>query len=181
MSSAVNGRSPAAAIIRAGSGSAPSSLHPPVTHPSRAFFLLPIGDVEFEDNWFVCGLSGTGSKNVIVHEAFVPQHRMQRFADTRSGRTPGGRHHKNPLYRLPLLLLGATMLAATAVGAAKGAPESYLAMLRFAKASAAVEAAEMILEADLQTATERLRAGEEITIADRSGAAATRPMPPSSP
>ena len=73
-------------------------------------------------------MSGTGSKNIIVHEAFVPQHRVLRFADTRSGRTPGARHHKNPLYRLPLLVLGATMLASTAVGAAKAALESYLAM-----------------------------------------------------
>src|SRR6516164_8697046 len=146
---------------------------PSATPPhDGAFFLLPIGDVEIEDNWFACGLSGTGSKNIIVHEAFVPQHRVLRFADTRSGRTPGARHHKNPLYRLPLLVLGATMLASTAVGAAKGALESYLAMttgrttrgalaggglamaefatvqLRVAEASAAVEAAEMILVTD---------------------------------
>jgi resorcinol 4-hydroxylase (FADH2) len=156
-----------------------------------AFFLLPIGDVEIEDNWFVCGLSGTGSKNIIVREAFVPEHRLLRFADTRSGRTPGGQHHRNPLYRLPLLVLGATMLASTAVGAARGAVEAYqemtagretrgalagggLAMtefatvqLRFAEASAAVEAAEMILLTDLRKAIEKLRVGEEITVADR--------------
>ena len=156
-----------------------------------AFFLLPIGDVEIEDNWFVCGLSGTGSKNIIVHEAFVPPHRVLLFADTRSGRTPGAQHHKNPLYRLPLLVLGASMLASTAVGAAKGALEAYLAMttgretrgalaggglamtefatvqLRVAEASAAIEAAEMILVTDLRNAMEKLRAGEEITVADR--------------
>src|SRR5260370_19474962 len=156
-----------------------------------AFFLLPIGDVEIEDNWFVCGLSRTGSKNIIVHEAFVPQHRVLLFADTRSGRTPGAQYHKNPLYRLPLLVLGATMLASTAVGAEKGAFESYLAMttgretrgalaggglamaefatvqLRVGEASAAIEAAEMILVTDLRKAMEKLRAGEEITVAHR--------------
>jgi alkylation response protein AidB-like acyl-CoA dehydrogenase len=156
-----------------------------------AFFLLPIGDVEIEDNWFVCGLSGTGSKNIIVHEAFVPRHRVLLFADTRSGRTPGAQHHKNPLYRLPLLVLGASMLASTAVGAAKGALEAYLEMtagrktrgalaggglamtefatvqLRVAEASAAIETAEMMLVTDLRNAMEKLRAGEEITVADR--------------
>jgi alkylation response protein AidB-like acyl-CoA dehydrogenase len=156
-----------------------------------AFFLLPIGDVEIEDNWFVCGLSGTGSKNVVVHEAFVPKHRVLLFSQTRSGHTPGGQYHENPLYRLPLLVLGATMLASTAVGAAKGALEAYLAtttgrktrgalaggghamtefatvQLRVAEASAAVEAAEMILVADLRNAMQKLRAGEEITVADR--------------
>jgi resorcinol 4-hydroxylase (FADH2) len=156
-----------------------------------AFFLLPIGDVEIEDNWFVCGLSGTGSKNIIVRETCVPTHRVLLFSETRSGRTPGAQHHENPLYRLPLLVLGATMLASTAVGAARGALDAYLAMttgrktrgalaggglamaefatvqLRFAEASAAVEAAEMILLTDLRSAMQKLRAGEEITVSDR--------------
>ncbi|MGH7030449.1 MAG: hypothetical protein ACREEZ_08495 [Stellaceae bacterium] len=156
-----------------------------------AFFLLPIGDVEIEDNWFVYGLCGTGSKNIIVHDAFVPGHRVLRFADTRSGRTPGAQHHQNPLYRLPLLVLGASMLASTAVGAAKGALADYLAtttgrrtrgalaggglamaelatvQLRYAEAAAATEAAELILFTDMRAAMAKLRAGEEITVADR--------------
>jgi resorcinol 4-hydroxylase (FADH2) len=156
-----------------------------------AFFLLPIGDVEIEDNWFVCGLAGTGSKNIVVADAFVPKHRVLPFTDTRSGRTPGARHHDNPLYRLPLLVLGATMLASTAVGAARGALDGYLettrgrktrgalaggglvmaefatVQLRFAEASAAVEAAEMILRTDLRGAIDKLHQDEEITVADR--------------
>jgi alkylation response protein AidB-like acyl-CoA dehydrogenase len=156
-----------------------------------AFFLLPIDDVEIEDNWFVSGLAGTGSKNIIVREAFVPKHRVLLFADTRSGRTPGAQHHDNPLYRLPLLVLGATMLASTAVGAARGALEAYLGatsgrrtrgalaggglamgefatvQLRFAEASAAIDAAEMLLFADLRHAMEKLRAGDEISVSDR--------------
>jgi alkylation response protein AidB-like acyl-CoA dehydrogenase len=156
-----------------------------------AFFLLPIGDVEIEDNWFVYGLAGTGSKNIVVRNAFVPAHRVLRFADTRSGRTPGARHHPNPLYRMPLLTLGASMLASTAVGAAKGALADYLEMtvgrrtrgalaggglgmaglatvqLRYAEAAAAVEAAELILLTDMRAAMKKLRAGEEIAVADR--------------
>src|SRR4029077_2433647 len=97
-------------------------------------------------------------------------------AATRSGRTPGAQYHENPLYRLPLLVLGASMLASTAVGAAKGALEEYLetttgrktrgalaggglamaefatVQLRIAEASAALEAAEMILVTDLRDA-----------------------------
>ena len=152
---------------------------------------MPIGDVEIEDNWFVCGLSGTGSKNIIVRDAFVPKHRTLLFAETRSGRAPGAQYHGNPLYRLPLLVLGATMLASTAVGAATGALDAYLDMtsghktrgalaggglamaefatvqLRFAEALATVETAEMILFADLKNAMQKLRAGEEITVPDR--------------
>ena len=156
-----------------------------------AFFLLPTAEVEIEDNWFVYGLCGTGSKNIIVHDAFVPAHRVLRFADTRAGRTSGAQHHPNPLYRLPLLVLGASMLASTAVGAAKGALADYLEMtagrqtrgalaggglamaefatvqLRYAEAEAAAEAAELILMTDLRSAMAKLRAGEEITVADR--------------
>ena len=126
-----------------------------------------------------------------MHDAFVPGHRVLRFTDTRAGRTSGAQHHSNPLYRLPLLVLGASMLASTAVGAAKGALADYLGMtsgrttrgalaggglamrefatvqLRYAEAAAAVEAAELILLTDLRGATAKLRGGEEITVADR--------------
>jgi alkylation response protein AidB-like acyl-CoA dehydrogenase len=156
-----------------------------------AFFLLPIGDVEIVDNWFVYGLCGTGSKDILAREAFVPAHRVLRFADTRAGRTAGAQHHANPLYRLPLLVLGASMLASTAVGAAKGALADFVAttegrttrgalaggglamrefatvQLRYAEASAAAEAAELILMTDLRGAMAKLRAGGDITIADR--------------
>jgi resorcinol 4-hydroxylase (FADH2) len=168
-------------------------ITPPGTAPpyDGAFFLLPVSDVGIEDNWFVYGLCGTGSKNVIVGDAFVPRHRVLPFAMTRSGHGPGTQHHKNPLYRLPLLVLGATMLASTAVGAAKGALADYLEMtadrrtrgalaggglamaefatvqLRFAEASAAVEAAELILTTNLRQAMQKLHDGGEITVADR--------------
>jgi resorcinol 4-hydroxylase (FADH2) len=177
-----------ASWIRLGALIAPPEAPPPY---DGAFFLLPTGDVAVEDNWFVYGLCGTGSKNIIVENAFVPQHRVLLFAATRSGRAPGAQHHQNPLYRLPLLVLGASMLASTAVGAAKGAVADYLDMtagrktrgalaggglpmaefatvqLRYAEASAAVEAAELILTTNLSRAMEKLRAGDEITVADR--------------
>ena len=148
-------------------------ITPPGAKPPQAlegaFFLLPIGDCEIVDNWFVCGLAGTGSKDIVVREAFVPAHRVLLFADARSGTAPGAKYHKNPLYRMPLLIHGASMLASTAVGAARGALDAYLEMtrarktrgalaggqlpmaefatiqLRYAEAAAAVESAELIL------------------------------------
>ncbi len=156
-----------------------------------AFFLLPVEDCEIVDNWFVCGLAGTGSKDIVVEDMFVPAHRVLTFAETRAGNSPGARHHDNPIYRIPLLMLGASMLASTAIGAAKGALDAYLEMttgrttrgalagggfrmiefatvqLRLAEASAAVEAAELILLTDMRNAMQKLVRGEEITIADR--------------
>lgn len=159
--------------------------------PEGAFFLLPIGDVEIIDTWFVNGLAGTGSKDIEAHDAFVPAHRVLMFSDARAGTTPGGKYHNNPLYKMPLLIHGASMLASTAVGAARGALDAYLEMtggrktrgalaggqlpmaefatiqLRYAEAASHVEAAEMILLTDMRNMTQKLVAGEEITIADR--------------
>ena len=78
-----------------------------------AFFLLPIGDCEIIDNWFVNGLAGTGSKDIAVHDAFVPARRLLLFSDARAGTTPGAKYHRNPIYRMPLLINGASMLAST--------------------------------------------------------------------
>lgn len=177
-----------ASWIRLGAFIQPPGAAPPY---DGAFFLVPLREVEVEDNWFVYGLAGTGSKNITAHDVFVPAHRVLRFTETRAGRTAGADHHKSPLYRLPLLVLGATMLASTAVGAAKGALADFLAMtagrttrgalaggglntaefatvqLRYAEAAAAAEAAELILTTDLRGAMAQLRAGGEITVADR--------------
>jgi len=170
------------AFIKPPGGEAPSD---------GAFFLLPIADCEVIDNWFVCGLAGTGSKDIAVHDLFIPEHRVLKFSETRAGTTKGAQHHNNPLYKIPLLTLGASMLASTAIGAARGALEAYLDMtngrttrgalaggglrmkefatvqLRVAEAAASVDAAEMILLAGIRDALAKLRRGDEITVADR--------------
>jgi alkylation response protein AidB-like acyl-CoA dehydrogenase len=177
-----------AAWIYLGGFIAPAGAQPP---HEGAFFLLPIDDVEIIDTWFVNGLAGTGSKDIAAHDLFVPAHRVLMFADARAGTTPGGKYHKNPLYKMPLLINGASMLASTAVGAARGALDAYLAMtghrktrgalaggnlpmtdfatiqLRFADAAASVEAAELVLLTDMRAMTQKLYAGDEITVADR--------------
>jgi alkylation response protein AidB-like acyl-CoA dehydrogenase len=172
-------------------------IAPPGKDPSPgqasqgAFFLVPVEDLEIVDNWFVCGLAGTGSKDIVVKDAFVPDHRVLLFSETRAGTSPGARHHDNPIYRLPLLMVGASILASTAIGAAKGALEAVVeattvrktrgapaggnlrmaefatVQLRVAEAAASVEAAELILLTDMRMALQKLRAGGEITVADR--------------
>jgi len=178
----------ASSWVKLGALITPADAKPPF---EGAFFLLPIGDCQIVDNWFVCGLAGTGSKDIVVREVFVPAHRVLLFADARSGSAPGAKYHQNPLYRMPLLIHGASMLASTAVGAARGALDAYLAMttarktrgalaggqlpmaefatiqLRYAEAAAAVESAELILLTDMRAMTQKLYAGEEITVADR--------------
>src|SRR5688500_4547245 len=55
----------------------------------QAFFLLPKPDYAIDDNWHVLGLSGTGSKNIVVNDVFVPAHRTLSVADCLSGAPPG--------------------------------------------------------------------------------------------
>jgi alkylation response protein AidB-like acyl-CoA dehydrogenase len=168
-------------------------IKPPGDEPpfDGAFFMLPVEDCQIIDNWFVCGLCGTGSKDIAVEDLFIPEHRVLKFSETRAGNSPGARHHTNPIYRIPLLMLGASMLASTAIGAAKGALEAFLDMttgrttrgalaggglrmtefatvqLRLADAAASVETAELILLTDMRNALAKLRKGDEITVADR--------------
>ena len=53
--------------------------------------LLPRSDYELVDDWFVSGLKGTGSKSVLVDDAFVPEHRVHRMSDAFQMRSPGKR------------------------------------------------------------------------------------------
>src|SRR5205085_4797227 len=63
----------ASSWVKLGAFIIPPDAKPPF---EGAFFLLPIDDVEIVDNWFVCGLAGTGSKDIVVRDAFVPAHRV---------------------------------------------------------------------------------------------------------
>src|SRR5258707_649332 len=106
-----------------------ASLLPPKVEgqgPAPAFLLLPASDYAIDDTWDVIGLSGTGSKTLVIDDAFVPAHRALTFRETTSGRTPGSRFHDNPGFAIPMLSNIPSCLAATAVGAAAGALDDYL-------------------------------------------------------
>jgi alkylation response protein AidB-like acyl-CoA dehydrogenase len=85
-------------------GQAPTPAH-------MRFFALPIEDVKVEDTWYVEGMVGTGS-NDIVADAHVPEHRAVSIQEMSQGRAPGSRLHAGPLYHtpmLPILVLAASM------------------------------------------------------------------------
>ena len=70
------------------------------------------------------GLSGTGSKTLVLSDVFVPAHRLLSFADTTSGTTPGAAlYADNPTFSIPMLSNIPSCLASAAVGAAAGALE----------------------------------------------------------
>jgi alkylation response protein AidB-like acyl-CoA dehydrogenase len=159
--------------------------------PGPAFLLVPATDYTIDDTWDVVGLAGTGSKTVVIADAFVPSHRVLRFADTTSGATPGSRLHTNPTFRIPMLSNIPSCLAATAVGAAQGALDDYLEatgqrvtrgavagwasrmaefptiQLRVAEAAASIDAAREVLLRDLRLRAATVRRGDAVTLEDR--------------
>ena len=71
------------------------------SYADRCVFLLPRSDYEIVDTWRVSGLKSTGSQDIAVKDAFVPGHRMLRYADNFRGVAPGLAINTSPLYRLP--------------------------------------------------------------------------------
>jgi 3-hydroxy-9,10-secoandrosta-1,3,5(10)-triene-9,17-dione monooxygenase len=93
--------------------------------PDMRTFLLPRSDYRIIDNWHVAGLAGTGSKDIMVEGAFVPEYRTHRFMDAYMLQNPGQAVNTGPLYRLPFGSLFAFAIAVPAIGAARGALDAY--------------------------------------------------------
>jgi 3-hydroxy-9,10-secoandrosta-1,3,5(10)-triene-9,17-dione monooxygenase len=101
---------------------------PPVKEgepPDPRTFLVPRRDYTIEDNWHVMGLAGTGSKDLVVRDAFVPEYRTHSYWDAFHLRNPGAVLHDGPLYRLPLGIVFPNGLASPAIGVALGALDVF--------------------------------------------------------
>jgi 3-hydroxy-9,10-secoandrosta-1,3,5(10)-triene-9,17-dione monooxygenase len=94
-------------------------------------FLVPRRDyVIDQDSWRVTGLAGTGSKTVVLADAFVPEHRTHRVVDNYHGTDPGFAVNDRPYYRLPWRLVFSYTIAAPSVGAAMGALDAFIELNR---------------------------------------------------
>jgi alkylation response protein AidB-like acyl-CoA dehydrogenase len=98
--------------------------------PTPVFFLLPISDVRIDDTWFTMGLAGTGSKNSVTDNVFVPAHRVVPVADLCAGTAPGGKVHDNPLYRHAMMSALPFTLVAPVLGMAEGALADFVDMAK---------------------------------------------------
>jgi alkylation response protein AidB-like acyl-CoA dehydrogenase len=98
--------------------------------PSAYFLLVPQNDYRVEDTWFSAGLIATGSNDVVIENAFVPEFRGLEVMQPRNGKSPGGVFHKGYLYRLPLFAVFGYTIAGTALGAAQGALDALTDTLK---------------------------------------------------
>lgn len=93
-------------------------------------FLVPRSDFEIVDDWHVAGLKGTGTKSVLVKDAFVPDHRASSEADTARLRKDPGSTNDGSVYRYPWGLVLAYAIAAPAIGMAAAAIDHYIDSIR---------------------------------------------------
>ncbi len=98
--------------------------------PGKASFLLvPRADARIDDNWHTMGLAGTGSKNIVADNLFVPAHRVLSIADLAAGTGPGTLINTNPLYRQSFLSVVPITLVAPVLGMAEGALADFVEMV----------------------------------------------------
>jgi 3-hydroxy-9,10-secoandrosta-1,3,5(10)-triene-9,17-dione monooxygenase len=95
--------------------------------PDVRTFLVPMSECSLHDDWFVAGLSGSGSKQIRVEDVFVPEYRTHRFLDIRSGFSPGLSENSSSLYRLPFGSLFCYAIATPIVGTARGMYQTLVA------------------------------------------------------
>ena len=66
------------------------------------FVLVPRSDYRIVDNWFVSGMCATGSKDIVIEEAFVPSYRVLDTSRAGNGDFTGWELHGRLSYRVPL-------------------------------------------------------------------------------
>jgi 3-hydroxy-9,10-secoandrosta-1,3,5(10)-triene-9,17-dione monooxygenase len=132
--------------------------------PDWKFFLVPPGDYTIRDTWFTAGMCATGSKTVVVDNAYVPNDLVLKLADLRDGRTPGGVKYRDALFHTPYSYYAPIAVATPMLGAAQGAYEHFCkwtntrkaqdgsavaaktsVQVRMARAAADLDAADLLL------------------------------------
>jgi 3-hydroxy-9,10-secoandrosta-1,3,5(10)-triene-9,17-dione monooxygenase len=101
------------------------------TVPDFRSFLLLRDQYQIDDNWHVAGLKGTGSKDIVVEDVFVPEYRSQSHIDYAINLPlPGQERNAGPLYQLPWSVVFNMTLACSVLGAARGFLDTWTALTR---------------------------------------------------
>jgi 3-hydroxy-9,10-secoandrosta-1,3,5(10)-triene-9,17-dione monooxygenase len=92
--------------------------------------LIPRPEYQIVDTWFTSGMRGTGSKDIVVSEAFVLQHRLMDPSRAGDGEWIGWELHKRLSYRLPFRCMTGWDLLVPLIGIAQGAVDEFTSRLR---------------------------------------------------
>ena len=151
-----------------------------------AYLLVPLSQVEIVDDWQVLGLLGTGSKSLVLHDVFVPEHRHVMVSDLFAGTPPGALVHPDyPVLRAPrgflvsyslppvAIALGRIALAIACARLAKRVSrgvtrvaQSEVVQMALGEAAAAIDVATMLLHTGREASTAAVSSGRRITEAE---------------
>lgn len=94
-------------------------------------FLLPRADYTIDrDAWYVFGLQGTGSHDIIVDDVFVPDYRTHRAIDGFHCTNPGQAENDAPLFTLPWAQVFVRSVSTAAFGGARAAVNAALEIMQ---------------------------------------------------
>lgn len=159
-----------------------------VMPPKMFHVLVPWPDYEIDhDSWDVVGLRGTGSKDVIVKDAFIPTHRVLDAAKVMDGRLPKEMGLNQTLYNMPYWNVFPLGITAATVGIAEGALHAHVqaqkdrvaitgqkikedpyVLYDISEAASEIEASRSILLDNTSRFFDKTEAGKEIGFEERA-------------
>ncbi|MEU1163088.1 hydroxylase [Streptomyces sp. NPDC005921] len=150
--------------------------------------VLPRSDYEIIDGtWDVVGLSGTGSKDVVVDKAFVPEYRTIRQEQVQAGAAAEELGLTDSLYKLPFASMFPLGITAAVIGICEGALAHHLSQQKdrvavtgiqvrddpyvlyaAGEAAAEIAASRVQLIDGISRMYDQIEAGKPVTIEDRA-------------
>jgi 3-hydroxy-9,10-secoandrosta-1,3,5(10)-triene-9,17-dione monooxygenase len=151
-----------------------------------AYLLTPLAEVEIVDDWQVLGLAGTGSKSLVLHDVFIPEHRCVMVSDLFAGTPPGALvHPEYPVLRAPRGFLVSYSLPPVAIALGRRAldvacaalagrvsrgvtklAQSEVVQMAIGEAAAAIDVATLLLHTGRESSTAAVSSGRKITEAE---------------
>ncbi|MGY4712816.1 acyl-CoA dehydrogenase family protein [Mycolicibacterium sp. CBM1] len=166
----------------------------PVMPPQMLHMILPRKDYEIvEDSWDVVGLRGTGSKDVIVKDAFVPTYRTMDAFKVMDGSAQREAGMTETLYLMPWSTMFPLGISSATIGIAEGALAAHLdyqrervsaagtavkddpyVMYAIGEAAADINAARQEILANADRIYDIVDAGKQVSFADRAAGRRTQ-------
>ncbi|GLR66075.1 acyl-CoA dehydrogenase [Acidocella aquatica] len=155
--------------------------------PDMRTFLVSRTDYKIDNTWDTFGLQGTGSQDIVVERAFVPDYRTHKAVDGFLCKNPGQVENNAPLYRIPWAQLFLRLVSTAALGGARAAINAALEIAQsristntgkisktdpillnaVATAYAQLDEMEAVLRRNFDNIIQTLETGGEIDIATR--------------
>ncbi|MEV6659522.1 acyl-CoA dehydrogenase family protein [Nocardia fluminea] len=162
--------------------------------PTMLHMILPRQDYTIvEDSWNVVGLKGTGSKDIIVKDAFVPDYRVMNGDHVIDGTAQKEYGVTETLYKMPWSTMFPLGISSAVVGIAEGALAAHLdyqrdrvgaqgtavkddpyVLFAIGEAAADINAARQELLANADKIFDAVDAGKEIGFAERAAVRRTQ-------